>query len=181
MYTRESHMKYKLNKQNESNIPNEILEMIKQNLNEHNLEPNVINIKKILRDKHLQRYYIDVPYCVKILFETQITSVQLLEEIECPICYENIVTCTKLKCNHMFCNECIKIISRDNVSIKCPMCRDICTIKEYSSLTLEEQNLICQYYTVNKKKYEMNGHGIPFDTIIKMIIDELGINKLKFI
>lgn len=181
MYTREYHMQYLLNKQNKSNIPNEIIEMIKQNLNEHNLEPNAINIKKILRDNRLQRYYLDVPYCVKILFETQMTSVQLLEEIECPICYEHIVTCTKLKCDHMLCNECIKIISKDNVSIKCPICRDICTIKEYPSLTLEEQKLICQHYTVNKKKYEMDGHDMLFDTVIRMIMDELGINKLKFI
>jgi hypothetical protein len=58
------------------------------------------------------------------------------EPYECPVCLDTVVSIIKLKCEHMFCADCIhKIIN--NETIKCPMCRAEQSI--HVGLTTEQQ------------------------------------------
>lgn len=52
------------------------------------------------------------------------------EIMECPICYNNInfITIKRLKCNHKLCLYCYDKLSdrcnKDEISLRCPLCRD---------------------------------------------------------
>lgn len=46
---------------------------------------------------------------------------ELINSIECAICYYNIINYQKTPCNHIFCKNCIQICLASNNS--CPYCR----------------------------------------------------------
>jgi preprotein translocase subunit SecG len=52
------------------------------------------------------------------------------DDDECPICFEDIINKTTLKCGHRFCTNCILLYSitsfnENKLEVNCPICRSI--------------------------------------------------------
>ena len=138
-YKRINHLAEKLNQfKNLENhtIPDDVLNKVKQYLEQNNLMPNILNIKKALKYSALQNYYEHIYEITNLLNSTQINKaaekmtkdkeIILKENYECPVCMEEFVIGTNLRelnnCTHIFCTTCINLIKK-NDRITCPLCR----------------------------------------------------------
>ena len=68
-----------------------------------------------------------------------------VETIECPVCYEDVHTSeiASMDCNHKYCStcieKCIETSYNQNTSLKCPLCRSMCSLIEtYSENTFTD-------------------------------------------
>ena len=86
------------------------------------------NISYIYHVEHLASiYYPDNSLCRLIALPDIVTSLQIcdnIENVECPICYNNISKNTSIQtnCNHSYCGECIG--THLTAKTNCPMCRE---------------------------------------------------------
>ena len=86
------------------------------------------NISYIYHVEHLaSTYYLDNSLCKLITLPNLVTSLQIcddVEDVECPICYNNISKNVSIQtnCNHSYCSACIgtHLTTKPN----CPMCRE---------------------------------------------------------
>lgn len=65
----------------------------------------------------------DIEYTDKIGYDYQPQYEKITNEtIECPVCLDNKNNLIKLKCSHIFCEDCVSKIAHDGF-IRCPLCR----------------------------------------------------------
>lgn len=88
---------------------------------------HINNLINTLNDDIASFFFIDDP----INIEKPIISIEQFEKLEkcseitdCSICFENMKDNIKLKCDHIFCNRCIKrwLTEKSNT---CPTCRSV--------------------------------------------------------
>lgn len=118
---------------NENYVPDDILKIVKNYLDQHNLEINNTNIKFALRNQKLMIYYEHINEILKKLTKhnnlefiksNQPNKITLNELYECPVCFDETKEVIVLECNHQFCVECTNKLNKNN-QISCPMCRTI--------------------------------------------------------
>jgi hypothetical protein len=51
-------------------------------------------------------------------------SLDVFEELECPVCLEDYIPIMKAVCGHHVCKECSKSMKESGRTICCPLCRD---------------------------------------------------------
>lgn len=67
----------------------------------------------------------DIEYTDKIGYDYQPQYEKIANEtIECPVCFDDKNNLIKLKCSHIFCEDCVSKIAH-NGFIKCPLCRKV--------------------------------------------------------
>jgi len=177
VFTPAHYMKQKLEEeQGNKNISEKLLTPIKIELDKRHIQIIDRNIiKSILRDLNLQKYYSLVPSIVKQLNKDKCLNKTILDdEIECPICFEEIKEAIKLECTHLFCETCMIKINSNN-SIKCPLCRQVQeTVKEYN-LSDDDMKIILTEFINTEKEYRIVKNYISFSEIIKDIAHRKGI------
>ncbi|XP_052093038.1 uncharacterized protein LOC127729320 [Mytilus californianus] len=75
------------------------------------------------RLQETQRVFLVLEYSPRISVQGTMAG---LNEMECPICFEDFVLPKLLPCGHTFCDNCVKkcsISSEDIISLICPLCR----------------------------------------------------------
>lgn len=90
-----------------------------------NLNSNYSVRKKNARLMRTQESFLNENYT--ILGNSNLKIIKSSEDEECPICYERDLFCTKLKCAHLFCVQCLAshMDKLDNHSGTCPLCRGL--------------------------------------------------------
>lgn len=99
-------------------------------------------------------------------YEAEIKKTLLnLEDTSCVICMEQFDRPTITRCNHIFCNSCIK--QQISHRPKCPMCRNPISEESITEITFEEQdveeedgqitffNNVGHKYTIDKTMYDL--------------------------
>ena len=165
-FTSKHYMKMKLEKMS-CEIPQDIMEMIKDELNKNNVvNPSIRDIRKILVNRKLFNYIDSVHNILARLTNPLVT----VNNEECCICYEIVTQVVKLECTHSFCKECSTKIS-ENGTIKCPLCRNEQIYMDQIIIDEIEQKEIMDTFEKNKDNYKIGKNHMPFNTIIKDIRD----------
>lgn len=165
-FTSEHYMKMKL-RQMTCEIPQDIMDIIKDELNKKNItNPSIRDIRKILINHKLYGHIDSIHNILAKLTNPLIT----VDNEECCICYETVTQVVKLECTHSFCKECSTKIS-ENGTIKCPLCRNNQIYVDQIIIDEIEQKEILDTFRKNKNNYKIGINYVPFDSIIKDIRD----------
>jgi len=74
----------------------------------------------------------------KLLREVEdlVTSNSYEENETCPICFEEfqIDKCRSLKCEHIFCDDCLQNLALEKISVVCPTCRTECEKDDFQPI-----------------------------------------------
>ena len=170
----EDYFAYKLNMfKQEKPIPPYVMETIMKSLKDKNItSPSSNDIKTILKETYLMKYY---EYTHQILIK--LNNPVISEVDECVICYEQFDKFAKLICGHKFCNGCTNKISKDNL-IVCPLCRNQQSFEKHSDIIHLDKRKMIDYFKENKEKYRRGKNFLPFDLIIQDVMENtnMGIN-----
>jgi len=176
-FTPAHYAKYKMKQlEGKQNVPDDVVSKVKAEIDNRRINtPTKFDIKQIMRDLKLQRYYDNIPSIYRIINKyKELTKTTLNEPMECPVCLEQIVEAIKLECKHLFCSICIEQIKKDD-TIKCPLCRKINDAIEFHDLSEADQKTILDEFTLTQDQYKIGKNFISFDEIIKDICQKKGI------
>lgn len=177
MFTRKTYMQQKLQHlQGDEDIPKDVLQKVKYELDAHNAPCSRKNIWLALKKLNLLQYVEKIPSIInKLNIDMELEKTTLDAEQECPVCFERMKTFVKLECKHLFCETCISKIKRDG-TMKCPLCRNIQNVFVKYSLSDEDQKIILDEFNKTMEQYRSGSKNmIPFDQIIRIIANKNGI------
>ena len=108
---------------------------------------------------------------------------KLKEEECCPICYEEFGNLYKAvtPCGHFICSDCIQQLSRNNSSIKCPICRNIVNHKDLEIISPTKSNITSQLGTKMSKLIEYSTNIINKNDSNRIIVFSQWDSMLKLI
>lgn len=171
-FTPRHYMKMKLDRMTQP-IPQNIMEIIKTELQNGNIKNITAQVIRQILLKHKLYDYIDSVQTILVQLNNPLVPVQ---NEECCICYEIVNNVVKLVCDHMFCQKCSNQIQH-NDTIKCPLCRNKQDYVEQLEIDNLKQKKILEEFEKNKDDYKIGKNYIPFSEIIKDIYDNLDNNK----
>ena len=179
---REALKRFQGNDEIPESVPQEIREVLQT---KHITNPSHKTIKTILKELKLHVYYENIPTIVRRLTKgeqlNEITKIYV-EQTECPVCFEEIVGMVKLNCKHLFCEECILQLKKDDI-VKCPLCRRLQDMVNNPVLTQEQIDKLVNDFNKSYILYKRGKNFIPFDEIIRDIAkrNDIVLEKQSFV
>ncbi|AYV76970.1 MAG: hypothetical protein Barrevirus6_8 [Barrevirus sp.] len=137
-----------------------------------NLQRN--DIKNILKGLRLYKYYELIPAIHKHFIKRP-EKITLDEEMECPICFEDIREAIKLVCGHIFCQICLEEITIEG-QVSCSLCRKIQNVIHNYELSDADIKIILDEFTRSEDSYKVgNKYCMSFSQIMEDICGRKGI------